>query len=132
MPETVATRAPIVASRPARQVPGRAKGAARVPAIDVAAGLAQHIVRFEQIKPVPLQDVLSFLEELLAVPIRGDNHEIADLDDLLQTPVTFQLENTTVRQVLKAVLAKAGLTFEVEVDAIHLRKQDSTSGGRLH
>ncbi len=98
----------------------------------MAAGLAQHIVRFEQIKPVPLQDVLSFLEELLAVSIRGDHHEIADLDDLLQTPVTFQLENTTVREVLKAVLAKAGLTFEVEVDAIHLRKQDSTPGRRLH
>jgi hypothetical protein len=132
MPETVASRAPIVASRPARQVPGRANGQARVPAVDVAAGLAQHIVRFEQVKPVPLQDVLSFLEELLAVPIRGDNHEIADLDDLLQTPVTFQLENTTVREVLKAVLAKAGLTFEIEVDAIHIRKQDSTPGGRIH
>ncbi len=93
-------------------------------------GACPAIVRFEQLKPVPLQDVITFLEELLAVPIHGDKHEIADLDDLLQTPVTFELENTTVRQVLKAVLAKAGLTFEVAPDAIHLRKLESAPVGR--
>ena len=43
-------------------------------------------MRFEQTKPVPLQDVLTFLEELLGVPIRGNKHDIPDLDDLLQTP----------------------------------------------
>ena len=92
------------------------------PPVDVSAGLAQHIVRFEQAKPVPLQDVLTFMEELLAVSIRGDKHEIPDLDDVLQTPITIQLENTTVRQILKEVLAKAGLTFEAAAGGIRLHK----------
>jgi hypothetical protein len=131
-PERNDSRTPVVASRPTGQGSGRANVAGRKPGVDVVAGLSQRIVRFEQIKPVPLQDVLNILEELLAVSIRGDKHEIADLDDLLQTPVTFNLENTTVRQVLKTVLAKVGLTFEVEPDAIHLRKLDSAPLDGLH
>jgi hypothetical protein len=43
----------------------------------------------------------------------------------LQTPITFQLENTTVRQVLKTVLSKAGLTFEIAPDSIHLHKLET-------
>jgi hypothetical protein len=123
--ETIASRSPIEATRPGHHAAAHAKGNASAPAVDVEAGLSQHIVRFEQIKPVPLQDVLTFLEELLAVPIRGDRHEIADLDDSLQTPITFQLENTTVRQVLKTVLLKASLTFEVAPDSIHLHKLET-------
>jgi hypothetical protein len=130
--EKIDARAPVVASRPNRQANGGQKGTAKNPTVDVAAGLSQRIVRFEQTKPVPLQDVLNLLEELLAVPIRGDKRDIADLDDLLQTPVAFELGNTTVRQVLKTVLAKVGLTFEVETDAIHLRKVQSAPVGGLH
>jgi hypothetical protein len=108
---------PVVAAHPPEPAP-----ASKAPPVDVAAGLAQHIVRFEQTKPVPLQDVLTFLEELIGVPIRGNKHDIPDLDDLLQTPITVQLENTTVRQILKEVLSKAGLEFEVKPDGIHLHK----------
>jgi hypothetical protein len=105
--------------------------AAKAPPVDVSAGLAQHIVRFDQAKPVPLQDVLTFLEELLGVSIRGDKHEIVELDDLLQAPITVTLENTTVREILKDVLAKAGLEFVVETDGIHLHKlQASRIGGK--
>jgi hypothetical protein len=114
-------RTPVIAARPPQPAPGQSVAAKASP-VDVAAGLAQHIVRFEQAKPIPLQDVLNCLEELLGVSIRGDKHEIADLDDVLQTPITVTLENTTVRQILKEVLAKAGLEFEVEADGIHLHK----------
>jgi hypothetical protein len=117
------TRAPVVASRPPESA-----STGKAPLVDVSAGLAQHIVRFEQTKPVPLQDVLNFLEELLGVSIRGDKHEIVDLDDLLQTPITVQLENTTVRQILKEVLSKAGLEFEVEADRIHLHRLRTAAG----
>ena len=129
---TIASRSPIVAARPTRHPTALQSAAGQKPPVDVAAGLAQHIVRFEQTKPVPLQDVLSFLEELLAVSIKGDKHDIADLDDLLQTPVTFQLENTTVREILKSVLTKVGLTFEVEADTIRLRKLESARAGGVH
>ena len=64
--------------------------------------------------------MLNFLEELLGAPIRGDKHEIADLDDVLQTPITVQLENTTVRQILKEVLAKAD-------SASRSRRRDSSA-----
>ncbi len=114
-------RTPVIAGRPPQPAPGQSVAAKASP-VDVTAGLAQHIVRFEQAKPIPLQEVLNFLEELLGVSIRGDKHEIADLDDVLQTPITVALENTTVRQILKEVLAKAGLEFEVEADGIHLHK----------
>jgi hypothetical protein len=113
------SRTPVVAARPPLPAPSAATNA---PPVDVSAGLAQHIVRFEQAKPVPLQDVLNFLEELLGVSIRGDKHEIVDLDDVLQTPITVTLENTTVGEILKEVLAKAGLEFEVQADGIHLHK----------
>lgn len=129
---TVRARAAVVASRPASPASARSSGGGHNPPVDVAAGLSQHIVRFEQAKPVPLKEVLTFLEELLAVSIKGDKHDVVDLDDLLQTPVTFQLENTTVREILKTVLAKAGLTFEVGTDTIHLRKLDSASGSGIH
>jgi hypothetical protein len=76
--------------------------------------------------------VLNLLEELIGVPIRGEKREIADLDDLLQTPITFELANTSVRQVLKTALAKVGLTFEVTPDAIHLHKSDSTPASGVH
>jgi phage protein D len=66
--------------------------------------------------------VLYTLEEMVTVPIRGDRHEIADLDDLLQTPVTFSFEKTTVRAILDAVLAQAQLTYQVQADAIQLHK----------
>jgi hypothetical protein len=124
------SRTPVVAARPPQPAPGQSV-AAKAPPVDVSAGLAQHIVRFEQAKPVPLQDVLNFLEELLGVSIRGDKQEIVDLDDVLQTPITMTLENTTVRQILKDVLAKAGLEFEVETDGIHLHKpQAARTGGK--
>jgi hypothetical protein len=122
-PPAAESRVPVVAARPPESA-SSGKG----PPVDVSAGLAQHIVRFEQTKPVPLQDVLNFLEELLGVSIRGDKHEIVDLDDLLQTPITVRLENTTVRQILKEVLSKAGLGFEVEADGIHLHKLRTAAG----
>jgi hypothetical protein len=112
-------RTPVVAPRPPQPAPSVAT---KTPPVDVSAGLAQHIVRFEQAKPVPLQDVLNFLEELLGVSIRGDKREIVDLDDVLQTPIAVTLENTTVREILKEVLAKAGLEFDVQANAIHLHK----------
>jgi hypothetical protein len=66
--------------------------------------------------------VLNWLEELATVPIRGDRHEIPDLDDLLQTPVSWELENTTVAAILETVLAAARLNYQVKPDAIQLHR----------
>jgi hypothetical protein len=113
--------------KPVAAVPPVAKNSVKPPAppprkIDLNATLGQRVERYEQIKPVPLREVLNTLEEMVSVPIRGDRHEIADLDDLLQTPVTFSFEKTTVRAILDAVLAQAQLTYQVQADAIQLHK----------
>jgi hypothetical protein len=118
---------PLVASRPTATKPAKAP-APPVPKIDVPRALAQRVVRFEQTKPVPLRDVLNWLEELATVPIRGDRHEIPDLEDLMQTPVTAQLENTTVAAVIQAVLASAGLTYQVQPDVLQLHRLGPVSG----
>ncbi|HET6323959.1 MAG TPA: DUF1559 domain-containing protein [Planctomycetaceae bacterium] len=118
-------RAPVAASRPAAKKPAKVP-AAPAPKINVPAALAQRVVRFEQVKPVPLRDVLNWMEDL--VPIRGDRHEIPDLDDLMQTPISLQLENTTVGALLEAVLAPAGLKYRVQPDAVQLQRLEPASG----
>jgi hypothetical protein len=119
--------APLVATRTVATKPTKAPSPP-VPKIDVPKALAQRVVRFDQTKPVPLRDVLNWLEELATVPIRGDRHEIPDLDDLMQTPVTAQLENTTVAAVIQAVLASAGLTYQVQPDALQMHRLGPVSG----
>ena len=120
-PERAGNRTPVVAAKPAAKkliTPP----AAPAPKVDLSAALGQRIVRFAQDKPVPLRDVLNILEELVTVPIRGDRHQITDLDDLLQTPISLDLQNTTVAAILEAVLARAKLTYHVQADAIQLQK----------
>jgi hypothetical protein len=120
-PKPAATTPPAVVKKPAPPTPP-------TPKTDVAATLGQRVIHFEQKKPVPLRDVLNVLEELVTVPIRGDRQEIADLDDLLQTPISTELENTTVAAILEAVLARAGLTFQVQPDAIQLHRAGRNAG----
>jgi hypothetical protein len=116
---------PVAASQPAGKKP-----TVPVPVIkpDLTATLAQRVVHYEQIKPVPLREVLNVLEELATAPIRGDRQEIPDLDDLLQTPVSLTLDNTTVAAILEAVLAPAKLTYQVQADAIQLHRLGPVSG----
>jgi hypothetical protein len=127
-PDTAAPRVALAAARPAAKKSSKPTPTP-APKVDLNAALGQRVVRFEQAKPVPLRDVLNVLEELVAVPIRGDRHEIDDLDDLLQTPVSLDLQNTTVAAILEAVLAPAKLTYHVQADAIQLHRLGAGSGG---
>jgi hypothetical protein len=120
-------RAPIAAAKPAAKK-SAVPPAAPAPKVDVSTALAQRVIRFEHNKPAPMRDVLNVLEELVTVPIRGDRHEIADLDDLMQTPVSLELDNTTVAAILEAVLAPARLTYQVQPDAIQLHRLGAAAG----
>jgi hypothetical protein len=111
-------RSPVVARRPA--ISAQATNAK--PTVNIAAALRQRILRFEQPKPVPVRDVLVILEEMLGVTIDMDKTDIPDLDTLLQTPVTFDLRDVTLGDLLKAVLGNIKLTFETDSDSIKLRK----------
>jgi hypothetical protein len=122
-PIKMVERSPVVAPRPAAvSATAPAKPPAARPTVDIAAGLRQPIVRFQQSRPARLRDVLTILEEMVSAPVRADQREIGDLDDLMETPVEFDLQNTTVGDVLTAVLAKAKLAYVVEPDCIRLRK----------
>ncbi|HEV3302045.1 MAG TPA: DUF1559 domain-containing protein [Planctomycetaceae bacterium] len=123
-PDPVGTRPPVAAARPV----AKKSSAPPAPKVDVSTALAQRVARSEQSKPVPLRDVLNWLEELATVPIRGDRHEIPDLDDLLQTPVSWELENTTVAAILETVLAPARLNYQVKPDAIQLHRLGPAAG----
>ncbi len=73
----------------------------------VEAKLQQRIVRFDQPKPVPFVKVLDTVEELAGVPIVWDLDRVDD--EQLQKPVTLQLKQTTVGEILDTLLKQVGL-----------------------
>lgn len=97
--------------------------------IDVAAALKQPIRRFEQADPVPFRELLLQMEELVGVPIRADGPETADLDKLLEVPVSATLERTTVGEILETVVEQVGLSYDIEADEIRLRPQTAGDPG---
>lgn len=89
------------------------------PKVDVPGKMAQKLVSYKQPK-VTRRDLLEALEEQLGAPIRydKDNLGIPALDE----KVAFELENTTVGDVIKFVADKAGWEMTVEVNGIRLQK----------
>lgn len=73
----------------------------------VEAKLRQKIARFDQSKPVPFVKVLDTVEELAGVPIVWDLERVDD--EQLQKPVTLQLKQTTVGDILDTLLKQVGL-----------------------
>ncbi len=73
----------------------------------VEAKLRQKIVRFDQPKPVPFVKILDTIEELAGVPIVWDLDRVDD--EQLQKPVTLQLKQTTVGEILDTLLKQVGL-----------------------
>ncbi len=73
----------------------------------VEAKLQQKIVRFDQPKPVPFIKVLDTVEELAGVPIVWDLDHVDD--EQLQKPVTLQLKQTTVGEILDTLLKQVSL-----------------------
>lgn len=87
--------------------------------IDVAGQLSQPIVRFEQLRPVPLRELLVQIEELSGVPLRYADELTPDAAPLDER-VTISLQETTVGGVLEALLKQTGLTYEIEADGIRI------------
>lgn len=96
--------------------------------IDVAARLRQPILRFDQSQAVPVRDLLSQVEEMSGVPIRFDQRADEDLQRMLDRRISLKLTKTTVGGILKAVLDRAGLTYQIETDGIRIgnRRPEST------
>lgn len=85
----------------------------------VEAKLGQKIVRFDQSKPVPFVKVLDTVEELAGVPIVWDLDRVDD--EQLQKPVTLQLKQTTVGEILDTLLKQVGLERSTVEGKIELR-----------
>lgn len=73
----------------------------------VEAKLQQKIVRFDQSKPVPFVKVLETVEELAGVSIVWELDRVDDQQ--LQKPVTLQLKQTTVGEILDTLLKQVSL-----------------------
>ena len=114
MPEFVGD--PVAAVKPRNKLP---------PAVDVAAALAQPILRFQLTQRKPVRDLLAEVEEMAGVPIRYDEKKIATA---LEMRISITLEKVTVRQILEAIAAKADLAYRIERDGI--RVVPASQGGK--
>lgn len=85
----------------------------------IEAKLRQKIVRFDQIKSAPFVKVLDTVEELAGVPIVWDLDRVDD--EQLQKPVTLQLKQTTVGEILDTLLKQVGLERSTIEGKIELR-----------
>lgn len=90
---------------------------------DIPAALAVKIVKFEQVQNVPLKELLFQVEELAGVPIRLADDAPANDDAVWNQGVSLRLKDTTVGDILNAILQKANLSYTIESDHIRLQKK---------
>lgn len=81
--------------------------------------LRQKIARFDQVKPTPFVKLLETIEELAGVPIVWDLERVDD--EQLQKPVTLQLKQTTVGEILDTLLQQVSLERRTVEGKIELR-----------
>ncbi|MFQ5732141.1 MAG: DUF1559 domain-containing protein [Planctomycetaceae bacterium] len=98
---------PIVVARP----PVAAVKPLDVPRIDVAAALAQRILRFEHTRRKPLTELLIEVQEMAGVPFHVDPNLRDGDSSPLNRPVVAKFERVSVGEILKGLLSQAGLTY---------------------
>ncbi|MBI5758262.1 MAG: hypothetical protein HZA46_07080 [Planctomycetales bacterium] len=117
-PAALAPRPPNAEAKPAEPPPPPK------PARDITAALNQPLLRFEQVEPIPLRQMLRQLEELIGTRFVIDDEQRPRVEPKLNTPVKLRLQRTTVGDVLRATLHQAGLTFRIEADVIQVLRED--------
>ena len=85
--------------------------------IDVEGKMAQKIVAYKQ-PAVLRRDLIEALQEQLGVPIRFDRDELGS--EKLDEKVAFELENTTIGDVIRSVADRAGWQVLIEDTGIRL------------
>lgn len=91
-----------------------------IPRIDVARQLAQPILEFAQEKPVEVRRLLQQVAEMSAVPVDSSAVEVDPWRERLERPVTLVLKQTTVGEILSAVMELSGLRTETIDGVIHI------------
>ncbi len=89
--------------------------------VDIPAALAVKIVKFEQLQNVPFQELLDQVEEMCGVPIRPAKELPEATAGFWTQPVSLNLKQTTVQQILETLLEKQNLTYTIQKDHIQLQ-----------
>ncbi len=87
--------------------------------IDLALSLKQPIVRFDQPRSKPLEEVLASVAEMAGTRITFDRDELGPAAARLSEPMALRQDDTTVGEILTGLLRPAGLAWRIEGD--HLR-----------
>lgn len=87
------------------------------PVIEIDRALAQKIRAYRVEKPTPLATLLSELQELCGVPVDWSQLD----DEILEKEIVITVENLAVKDLLRAVAEKAGVTLQVEKFSVQLR-----------
>lgn len=123
----VAAKDPPPAVAPANPPGDPAEPAALTPA-EIAAALRQPIVQFRTSDVITLAGLLDDLEEMIGAPIVSADDETG-IDrpgaplDVRDQIISVELRETTLGAILRAVLQKAGLEYQIEPGRIRLRTQ---------
>lgn len=91
------------------------------PKIDIQSKLSQKLISYKQIKKVSRRDLIEAFQEHLGAPI---HYEVDDLGVTnLDQPVAFELENTTLEEVIRTVAHAAGWEVHVEEAGLRLSRK---------
>ena len=91
----------------------------------VQPALQQRIVRYEQQDATAFRTVLGEVQELTGVAFRYNEEELTNQGVDFDKPVQLRLADTTVGEILKTLLREVGLAFEVEANALRIRRVDA-------
>ncbi|WP_298865975.1 hypothetical protein [uncultured Gimesia sp.] len=94
------------------------------PETDVTVALQIPIIEFRQPEAIPLKKMIRQLEEMLDTKFQVAENIQSD-SQLLDTPISFSLKNTTLSILLKQILSKAALTFTVKSNKIHIQRVEA-------
>jgi hypothetical protein len=102
-----------------KETPPEAEAPIRRPPekVDVEGKMAQKIVSYKQ-PAVSRIDLIEALQEQLGVPIRFDRDELGP--EKLDEKIAFELENTTIGDVIRFVAERAGWQVVIEDTGIRL------------
>jgi len=103
----------VAADNPAERAPIDVPIAEDVVRFDVATQLRQPIREFTQAKPVEVRKLLVQVAELSAVPIDASAVEIEPWRERLDRTVTLALKETSVGEILDAVVQQVELRMEI-------------------
>ena len=112
---------PLIAMRPnvGRAGEGNVAGQVNLPPkpIDIEKRLAQQLSQYKMTKAVPLKTLLREMEEMTGVPFRFAQ---GIRETTLETPVSVNLQKTTLENLLHALLKEVRLTWKKGDSVIHV------------